>query len=102
MARFRSGRTDILIATDVAARGLDIENLTHVINYDVPEDVDTYIHRIGRTGRAGKTGIAYTLVAPEEVDTLRAIEARIQPEEAMPVPSSRRTYAPRRRRRSRA
>jgi len=55
---FRSGRTPILVATDVAARGLDIASVAHVINYDLPNDIDDYVHRIGRTGRAGNTGIA--------------------------------------------
>lgn len=64
--RFRNKKTRILIATDVAARGIDIEGLTHVVNYALPFDVPTYIHRIGRTGRAGAKGLAYTLVRPEE------------------------------------
>ena len=58
LAAFRSGRANILVATAVAARGLDIPNVTHVINYDLPSDVDDYVHRIGRTGRAGNTGVA--------------------------------------------
>ncbi|MCR5698347.1 MAG: DEAD/DEAH box helicase, partial [Treponemataceae bacterium] len=64
--RFRNRKTKILVATDVAARGIDIEGLTHVVNYALPFDAPTYIHRIGRTGRAGKTGKAYTFVRPEE------------------------------------
>ncbi len=59
---FKSGKLDILIATDVASRGLDVNNITHVINYDIPENYDDYIHRIGRTGRAGKKGYALTFV----------------------------------------
>ncbi|MGP1587461.1 MAG: DEAD/DEAH box helicase [Treponemataceae bacterium] len=64
--RFRNKKTKILVATDVAARGIDIEGLTHVVNYALPFDAPTYIHRIGRTGRAGKSGFAYTFVRPEE------------------------------------
>lgn len=66
MARFRSGQVELLIATDVAARGLDIEHVSHVINYDIPLDPESYVHRIGRTGRAGRTGCAITLVTPRE------------------------------------
>jgi ATP-dependent RNA helicase DeaD len=83
MRRFRDGQADLLIATDVAARGLDIETVTHVINYDMPWDVEQYIHRIGRTGRAGRAGDAITLVEPRERRNLRMIEqmtgAKIQP-----------------------
>jgi ATP-dependent RNA helicase DeaD len=74
MRRFRDGQVDLLIATDVAARGLDIETVTHVINYDLPFDVEQYIHRIGRTGRAGRTGDAITLIEPRERRSLRSIE----------------------------
>ncbi len=74
MRRFRAGQADILIATDVAARGLDIDNVSHVINFDIPESVETYVHRIGRTGRAGKTGTAITLVTPRESRWIRSIE----------------------------
>ena len=66
MSRFRSAKADLLIATDVAARGLDIEQLSHVFNYDVPSAPDAYVHRIGRTGRAGREGTAITLVEPRE------------------------------------
>jgi ATP-dependent RNA helicase RhlE len=59
---FKSGKIQVLVATDVAARGIDIDNITHVINYQMPQTMDSYIHRIGRTGRAGKTGMAYTFV----------------------------------------
>src|SRR6185312_9127158 len=59
---FRTGKIDVLVATDVAARGIDIDDVTHVINYQCPEDEKTYVHRIGRTGRAGRTGVAVTLV----------------------------------------
>jgi ATP-dependent RNA helicase DeaD len=83
MRRFRTGQADILIATDVAARGLDIPDVSHVINYDIPGDPEAYVHRIGRTGRAGKTGVAITLVTAREVRWIRQIEravrARIEP-----------------------
>ncbi|UCE91398.1 MAG: DEAD/DEAH box helicase [Methanobacteriota archaeon] len=74
MARFRAGKAKILIATDVAARGLDIEDVSHVINYDIPENPEDYIHRIGRTARAGKDGRAITFVAKEEQHLVKAIE----------------------------
>ena len=75
MGRFREGSLDVLVATDVAARGLDIEHVSHVVNYDVPSDPDAYVHRIGRTGRAGREGVAITLVEPREHRLLRNIEA---------------------------
>lgn len=74
MRRFRTGQAQLLIATDVAARGLDIPDVSHVINYDVPENVETYVHRIGRTGRAGKGGEAITLISPREFRWVRAVE----------------------------
>src|SRR5206468_4390841 len=74
MQRFREGTTELLIATDVAARGLDIEHLSHVVNYDVPSAPDAYIHRIGRTGRAGRDGVAITLAEPREHRLLKTIE----------------------------
>ncbi|MCG7845261.1 MAG: DEAD/DEAH box helicase [Methanomassiliicoccales archaeon] len=70
---FRDGKTAVLIATDVAARGLDIEGVTHVINYDIPEDPEVYVHRIGRTGRAGKEGIAITFITSKEIHLLKKI-----------------------------
>ncbi len=75
MGRFRDGSLDVLVATDVAARGLDIEHVSHVVNYDVPSNPDAYVHRIGRTGRAGREGVAITLVEPREHRLLRNIEA---------------------------
>jgi superfamily II DNA/RNA helicase len=67
LKQFRTGDIDVLVATDVAARGIDIDDITHVINYQCPDDENTYVHRIGRTGRAGKTGIAVTLVDWDEL-----------------------------------
>jgi ATP-dependent RNA helicase DeaD len=74
MNRLRSGTADLLIATDVAARGLDIEHLTHVVNYDVPSAPESYVHRIGRVGRAGRIGVAITLAEPREHRMLQTIE----------------------------
>ena len=86
--KLRRGEIDILVATDVAARGLDVERVSHVVNYDIPYDTEAYVHRIGRTGRAGRAGEAILFVAPRERGMLRAIEqATRQPIEAMGVPS---------------
>ena len=74
MGRLRSAKTDLLIATDVAARGLDVTHLSHVINYDLPAEAESYVHRIGRTGRAGRDGTAITLLEPREHRLLRTIE----------------------------
>lgn len=74
MRRFKEGQLDILVATDVAARGLDISGVTHVYNYDIPSDPDSYVHRIGRTGRAGHHGVSLTFVTPNEMDYLHEIE----------------------------
>jgi ATP-dependent RNA helicase DeaD len=74
MRRFRDGASELLVATDVAARGLDIEHVSHVVNFDVPQSPDAYIHRIGRTGRAGREGIAITLAEAREHRLLRNIE----------------------------
>ncbi len=74
MNKFKSGVLDFLVATDVAARGLDIESVTHVINYNIPEDPESYVHRIGRTGRAGREGTAITLITAREMRMLRIIE----------------------------
>jgi ATP-dependent RNA helicase DeaD len=75
MNRFRTGKADLLIATDVAARGLDVAQLSHVLNYDLPSAPDAYVHRIGRTGRAGREGTAITLMEPREHRHVRSIEA---------------------------
>ena len=74
MGRLRAGTADLLVATDVAARGLDVEHLTHVFNYDLPSDAESYVHRIGRIGRAGREGVAITLAEPREHRTLKTIE----------------------------
>ena len=71
--RFRNGTEDILVATDIVARGIDVPAVGHVINYDVPEDPDTYFHRIGRTARAGGSGIAISLVSNERIDSFTRI-----------------------------
>lgn len=71
---FKNGNLDILVATDVAARGLDISGVTHVYNYDIPQDPESYVHRIGRTGRAGKGGMSVTFVTPNEMGYLHVIE----------------------------
>lgn len=78
MGRFREANLQLLVATDVAARGLDVEGVTHVFNYDIPHDVESYIHRIGRTGRAGGKGLAITLVAPKDRVYLELIEKGIK------------------------
>ncbi|MFC0213787.1 DEAD/DEAH box helicase [Paenibacillus chartarius] len=74
MRKFRDGSIDVLVATDVAARGLDVSGVTHVVNFDLPQDPESYVHRIGRTGRAGKEGTAWTFVTPRELDHLHFIE----------------------------
>ena len=74
MGRFRAGQVKVLVATDVAARGLDVEGITHVFNYDLPEETETFVHRIGRTGRAGRTGVAISLARPSERRQVRQIE----------------------------
>jgi ATP-dependent RNA helicase DeaD len=87
--RLRSGRTELLVATDVAARGLDIDLLTHVVNHDVPQSSDAYVHRIGRVGRAGREGVAITLVPPSKMYALRNVERLTgQPIEVAPVPTA--------------
>ena len=88
LGRFRANQLKVLVATDVAARGLDIEDISHVFNYHLPDDAEVYIHRIGRTGRAGKTGIAITLLAPREKRRLREVEALTkQPIKKMELPT---------------
>ncbi|HIU64651.1 MAG TPA: C-terminal helicase domain-containing protein, partial [Candidatus Avacidaminococcus intestinavium] len=77
MKAFRDAKLQLLVATDLAARGLDIEGVTHIINYDIPHDPDWYVHRVGRTGRAGNTGIAITLYTAEESKWLKKIEEKL-------------------------
>lgn len=87
--RLKSGLLDVLIATDVAARGLDVDRITHVVNYDIPYDPESYVHRIGRTGRAGRTGDAILFVSPKERRMLRLIEHTTkQPIEPMTIPTT--------------
>ena len=78
MKDFRSAKLQILVATDIAARGIDVEGVTHVINYDIPDDVDSYIHRIGRTGRIGNIGMAVTLVTPRDSESLAMIDRKVK------------------------
>ncbi len=86
--QLKDGKIDILVATDVAARGLDVERISHVLNYDVPHDTESYVHRIGRTGRAGRSGEAILFIAPRERNLLRAIErATRQPITPMELPT---------------
>ncbi|WP_349536354.1 DEAD/DEAH box helicase [Rhodococcus rhodochrous] len=86
--QLKNGSLDILVATDVAARGLDVERISHVVNYDIPHDTESYVHRIGRTGRAGRTGDALLFVAPRERHLLKAIErATRQPLAEMQLPT---------------
>ena len=89
VGRLKDGRLDILVATDVAARGLDVERISHVVNYDIPNDPESYVHRIGRTGRAGRTGKALLFVQPRERNLLKLIERTTrQPIPAMELPSA--------------
>lgn len=84
---FKNGTTTVLVATDIAQRGLDISGITHVINYDVPQQAEDYVHRIGRTGRAAREGDAYTFMSPDEIAMVRTIERVIgQPIPRISVP----------------
>jgi ATP-dependent RNA helicase DeaD len=80
MNQFRDGEIQYLVATDVAARGLDIDGVSHVFNYNLPDDAENYVHRIGRTGRAGMVGVTYTFLTLKDEQRLEAIEAFIQQE----------------------
>ncbi len=89
IGQLKSGKLDILVATDVAARGLDVDRISHVINFDIPTDTESYVHRIGRTGRAGRSGAAISFVTPRERHLLRAIErATRQTLSPMAMPSA--------------
>jgi len=77
LAKFAAGKISTLVATDVAARGLDLPNITHVINYDPPEDDKAYVHRVGRTGRAGKSGTGITLVLPDQQSEMGRVAASV-------------------------
>ena len=74
MQGFRNGTIPVLVATDVVGRGIDVNDISHVINFDVPDDPENYVHRIGRTGRMGKDGLAYMFVCPDQGEPLTAIE----------------------------
>ncbi len=89
LGKFRKGAIDVLVATDVAARGIDIDDVTHVINYQCPEDEKTYVHRIGRTGRAGRTGVAVTLIDWDELNRWAAIDAAL----GLGIPDPVETYS---------
>lgn len=78
MKNFKSAKLQYLVATDIASRGIDVEGVTHIFNYDIPETPDSYIHRIGRTARAGKSGVAVTFVTPKNIEELNAIERKIK------------------------
>jgi ATP-dependent RNA helicase RhlE len=106
LARFRAGKVKTLVATDVAARGLDLDDITHVINFDPPEDDKGYVHRVGRTGRAGRSGNGITLVLPEQQQEMSRVAARLGhgerfEESGMRVAPARKVYSSRRGRRSR-
>jgi len=106
LARFHSGKVNVLVATDVAARGLDLENITHVINFDPPEDSKGYVHRVGRTGRAGRSGSGVTLVTPEQQADVSRVATRLGhreqfESEGMRVARPKLVYTSRRGRRSR-
>jgi ATP-dependent RNA helicase DeaD len=102
MISFKDHRVKLLVATDIAARGLDVEHVTHVINYDVPNSSETYVHRIGRTGRVGRTGRAITFVTPDQRDEITRIERDVKTTIGeWETPEERLEHAPRPRRRER-
>jgi superfamily II DNA/RNA helicase len=99
LSRFESGAVDILVATDVAARGIDVEGISHVINFDPPGDGEAYVHRIGRTGRAGRTGIGITLLSPDQHHEVTLLAAQLGIEHRLGANTPRRSArgsAPRR------
>jgi superfamily II DNA/RNA helicase len=93
LSRFASGAVDILVATDVAARGIDVDRISHVINFDPPDDSETYVHRIGRTGRAGRTGIGITLLSPEQRHDVTKLAGHLGLDHDLHGSSSRRPTA---------
>ncbi|HEY6030931.1 MAG TPA: C-terminal helicase domain-containing protein, partial [Gaiellaceae bacterium] len=106
LERFRSGKVNTLVATDVAARGLDLDDITHVINFDPPEDDKGYVHRVGRTGRAGRSGSGITFVLPEQQADVSRVASKLGHRESfeaegMEVAKPRKVYTSRRGRRSR-
>ena len=102
LSRFKSGKIDVLVATDIAARGLDVEGISHVINYDVPNSSEVYVHRIGRTGRVGRTGRAITLVTPAQRKEITRIERDVKTKiDEWETPEERLEHAPPPRRRER-
>jgi ATP-dependent RNA helicase RhlE len=106
LSSFERGHVDTLVATDVAARGLDVDDITHVINFDPPEEPDVYTHRVGRTGRAGRGGIGITLVLPEQQADVSHVARKLGhahqfESEGMRLAPARRVYTSRRGRRSR-
>jgi superfamily II DNA/RNA helicase len=90
LSRFESGNVDTLVATDVAARGIDIDRISHVINFDPPQDSETYVHRIGRTGRAGRQGIGITLLSPDQHHDVTKLAGQLGIEHGLNSNSSRR------------
>jgi ATP-dependent RNA helicase DeaD len=102
MISFKDHRVRLLVATDIAARGLDVDHVTHVINYDLPNSSETYVHRIGRTGRVGRTGRAITFVTPDQMDEIARIERDVNTTIGeWETPEERLEHAPRPRRRPR-
>jgi superfamily II DNA/RNA helicase len=106
LKRFRAGKATTLVATDVAARGIDLQDITHVINFDPPEDEKGYVHRVGRTGRAGRSGTGITFVLPDQQDDVSRVAARLGHREqfeaeGMTVAKPRKVYTSRRGRNSR-
>ncbi|HEX4008836.1 MAG TPA: DEAD/DEAH box helicase [Solirubrobacteraceae bacterium] len=95
LARFESGQVDVLVATDVAARGIDVDRISHVINFDPPADSETYVHRIGRTGRAGRPGIGITLLSPEEHRDVTQLAGQLGIEHGLHTAGPRRAPADR-------
>ena len=95
LARFESGAVETLVATDVAARGIDVSGISHVINFDPPADSETYVHRIGRTGRAGRTGTGITLLTPDELRDVTAMAGQLGLDHGLRVAHPRRETAPR-------